>query len=142
MFANERKEFRKIKKQSLDIIRSENQILFSKNILNITSYIFMGIFSFGMIAITFISYMNNKATLGDILFVSQYALIIVFWINYAIRISFEIISDISTINNSIRTLMVEPKIKNKVNSDKIEVKMGKIIFKNIEFGYKKENYAE
>lgn len=137
MFATERKEYRKIKKQSLDILKNENQILFSANILNAFNYFFMGVFIFGTLTITFIDYIHGKTSIGTILFVSQFSLHIVYWVNYAIKISFEIINDISTIDNSLKTLLIEPKIKNKIGAKNIKINDGRIVLKDVRFGYEK-----
>lgn len=135
MFSNEKREYRQIKRQSLNILRSQSQILKSKNILNLFNYFMGGILAFGIFSIVFVSYLNGKTPIGSLLFVSGFALTVIFWINFAIRTSFDIVSAIATINNSIDVLTQEVKIKDKKDAKPLELKGGRISFKNIKFSY-------
>lgn len=135
IFSNERREFRRIKKQSLDILRGENEKLTSQNVLNLFDYIASSILAFGLFSIAFVDFMNGKTTVGAMVFVQFYGLAIVFWVNRAIQLSFKIISDIAVINNSIDTLLIEPKINDKKNAVKLSNIEGKIVFKNLIFSY-------
>ncbi len=137
MFAKEKSEYRRVKRQSVNILRNESKILMNSNILNIFNYLSMSIFIFGTFGIIFIEYINSKTSIGNIMFVSQFNLNIVYWISYAFRVLFKIIDDISVINNSIKTLAVKAKISNKIGAKNIQVNSGKIIFKNVEFNYEK-----
>ena len=137
IFSSEKSESRKVKKCSLDILRSENELIFCSNIKNIIKYFMMGIFVFVSLSIVFISYINNKTSLGTIAFVSQFSLTIIFWVNYGIKQFFEIIDNISSINNSLKTLTTDIKIKNKLGAKKLVLNEGKIIFKNLRFSYDK-----
>lgn len=135
MFSNEKREYKQIKRQSLKILRSQSQILKSQNFLNLFNYFMGGILAFCIFSIVFISYLNGKIPVGSLLFVSTFALTIIFWINHGIRIAFNIISSIATINNSINTLTQEIKIKDKKDAKPLEITGGKISFKNIKFSY-------
>ena len=135
MFSNEKREYKQIKRQSLKILRSQSQILKSQNFLNLFNYFMGGILAFCIFSIVFISYLNGKTPVGSLIFVSTFALTIIFWINHGIRIAFNIISSIATINNSINSLTQEVKIKDKKDAKPLELKGGRISFKNIKFSY-------
>jgi len=137
IFSSERREFRRIKKQSIDILRGENEKLLSRNILNLFNYIAMFILSFVLFSITFVDFMNGKSTIGAMLFVQSWSFQIIFWVNWAARVSFKIVSDVATINNSIDTLLIESKINDKRNAATLNNVEGKIAFKNVEFSYEK-----
>lgn len=135
IFSNERREFRQIKKQSVDILRSEGEKMLSQNILHIFDYVASSILSFGLFAISFIGFMNGKINIGTMLFTQSYAFQIIFWVNQAIRVAFEIVSDVAIINNSIDTLLIEPKIKDKKDAAELNDVEGRIVFRNILFSY-------
>ena len=138
IFSNERREFRQIKKQSVDILRSEGEKMLSQNILHIFDYVASSILSFGLFAISFISFMNGKINIGTMLFTQSYAFQIIFWVNWAIRVAFELVSDVATIKNSINTLLIEPKINDKKDAIELNNINGKIVFRNVDFSYKNE----
>lgn len=135
IFSNEKREYKKIKKQSLNILKSENQIVLNKNILNLFNYIMMGTIIFGSTGITFYNYMVGNISAGVIIFVINFTLAIVYWLNFAITILFDIISSISSIDNSLNLLITKIKIKNKDQAKQISVNDGKIVFKNVYFSY-------
>ena len=135
MFSNEKREYRRIKRQSLNILRSQGQILKSKNLLNLFNYFMSGILAFTILSVVLIGYLNGKILIGSLFFVSTFALTVIFWINFGLRTAFYVISAIATIDNSINVLTQEVKIKDKDDTKLLEIKNGKISFKNIKFSY-------
>lgn len=138
IFSSERREFRKIKKQSVDILRNENEKLFSENIMFLFNYIMSSVLAFGLISIAFIDYMNGKTTIGIMMFTQFYSLVIMYWVSFAMRIFFELVSDVATIKNSINTLLTKPKINDKKDAIELNNINGKIVFRNVDFSYKNE----
>ena len=135
MFNTENRECREIKRQSLNILRSESKKLFLKNILNFFNYVMGFILAFGIFSIVFINYMNNKTSIGSILLVSNYSLITIFYMYRVVRYTFKIINCVAKVNNSIKTLFKEIKIKDNKNAVKLNCTEGKIVFKNVTFKY-------
>ncbi|MDD2839600.1 MAG: ABC transporter ATP-binding protein [Rickettsiales bacterium] len=135
MFANERKEFRTIKKQSLNILRSEAKILFVKNKMSLVLYLFACGFIFGTVAITFIEFKKGLIDLGTIMFVLSYSSFMGWFVMNAIRRLMDIISSCGVINDALKLLTQPIKINDKTKTEKIVVNEGRIIFKNVRFSY-------
>jgi len=135
MFANERKEFRTIKKQSSNILRSEAKILFVKNKMSLATYFFTSIFVFGAISITFIEFKKGLINLGTVMFVLSYSSFMCWFVMNAIRRLMDIISSCGVINDALKLLTQPININDKVKAQKILVNEGKIVFKNVRFGY-------
>lgn len=135
IFSTEKKEYKTVKKQSLNILKNKKEKLNIENILYFFNYISFSVFAIFVIFLTFTEYMDKNITVGTLLFVYTYSLVIFYWISNTMYEFIDIISNISTINNSINTLLVEPKIADKKNAKKLIANNGKVTFKNITFSY-------
>lgn len=135
MFTNERKEFRTIKKQSLNILRSEAKVLFIKNQMSLILYFFACGFIFGTVAITFIEFKKGLIDLGTIMFVLSYSSFMGWFVMNAIRRLMDVISSCGIISDALKLLTQPIKINEKAKAEKINVSEGKIVFKNVRFSY-------
>lgn len=135
MFANEKKELRTIKKQSLNILRSEAEVLFAKNKMGLIVYFFACGFIFGTVAITFIEFKKGLIDLGTIMFVLSYSSFMGWFIMNAIRRLMDIISSCGVINDALKLLTQPINIIDKTKAEKINISEGKIVFKNVRFSY-------
>lgn len=135
MFANEKKEYKLVRKQSLNILRSEAEILFVINKMHLATYFFTSSFVFGTVIICFIEFKKGLVDLGTVMFVLSFSSLMGWFIVNAIKNLMKIISNCGVINDSLKLLTQPITIKDKNRTDKIIVNNGKIVFKNIRFGY-------
>lgn len=134
IFSNEKKEYRQIKRQSLNILKSEGKMTLNKSVMDLFNYVMMGVMIFGSSGIVFYNYMGGNVSAGTTIFVITFTVRIVFWLNYSLRTLFDLIGAVSSINNSLNLLMTEIRVKNRTK-DKLNVDDGKITFKNVSFSY-------
>ena len=136
LFNNQFKEFKKIKTQNNNYLRSlkKEKLYTAKNY--VYSYFCFVVLLFGMMYITFIDYHSSKIDIGAFVFIFQFILSFIKWYKNLV----EYVVDLS---NSIAKLtanadIIEKQITDiKNNSHKnIVVSNGAISFKNIEFNYK------
>lgn len=138
IFANEKREYTIVKKQSSNILRSEAKILFIKNKMSLAIYFFACSFIFGTVSITFIDFKKGLIDLGTIMFVLSFSSLMGWFIMNAIRRLMDIISSCGIINDALKLLTQPIKINNKNKVNKIVVDKGKIVFKNVRFNYDKK----
>lgn len=137
-FNREKNEINRVKRQNLDILRKTSKVLRNHAYIGISNSIFAFCFIISTMGFSVYLLVSNKIGLGNFLFISSITEIFrrfLFDGIYAVSKAFEAIGDFK---NTLDTIMKPIEIKDRTNAVKISNVEGKIVFKNVNFGYKTE----
>lgn len=138
MFSREKYEKIKSKKQSIKILRTNAKIVEYEIYYKIINLIFCFSLFFCVIGISSHLLAQNKITIADFTYILIIVSIARFVINQgALKIVMFTIAK-SELNNSLETLLKPIEVQNKNLAKPLKSNNGKIVFKNINFNYKKE----
>ena len=139
LFNNQFSEFRNIKTQNNNYLRSlkKEKLYTAKNY--VYSYFCFAIFLFGMMYITFIDYHSSKITIGTFVFIFQFIFSFIKWYKYLVEYVCDLSNHIAKLMSNvdiIKKTMANINIKNDSYKKNIIVSNGAIVFRNINFNYK------
>lgn len=138
-FNTEKIEINRVKRQNFEILRKSSRFLRFMSYVGLLNGLF--IFLYVAIIMGFSIYLlaDKTINLGDFLFIWSITAVFGKFLRdgiFALTSAFDILG---TIQNGIDTLLKPISITNKKGAKDIVINEGRIVFKNVKFGYEKEN---
>lgn len=137
-FANERNEIRNVKRINNQILRAAYEFLKMMVLANTIGLIFRFGFMFCITGIGGYMLALHKINIGDFMFITIIAAIMKWVLDELAKIIVDFVLMAGQIENDIKTIIRPPEITNK-SQKQLSINNGKIVFKNVYFGYKRED---
>lgn len=137
LFSKIEHETKCIKKQSIEILKKESAAYWVKTLSNFSMFVFMVTLCFGVIGYSFTLVLQKKMLIGTFLFVCQNLILMSGTIRSIYNELTEIITKISDMKEGLDKLLMPTDINDKENAKKLKNVSGKIVFKKMNFDYKK-----
>ena len=137
IFSHEKVEIRNVKKINNEILRSAYDFLKIRFVYSLINFVFCFIFIFAILATSAYILSQNKINIGDFMFIMIVASIFNFIIRNTSRKIAKFVDISGKLENNLNELMQPIEIANKKNASDLVVTGGRIVFRNVSFGYKK-----
>ena len=134
-FSRERREKYNIKKYTKEILMERDKIFRTKTFFNIVNFAAMSLLCCITALFSIDSFFKNKISAGELVFNVQIVVSLFYWLRWALVIVSTNIELYGKFKQAVETIIVERKILDKENAQKINVSSGKIVFNNINFKY-------
>lgn len=136
MFNMDRNEINRVKKQNFDILRNTSKVLRAHAYVDLSNSVFSFLFIMATMGFSVYLLVYNKIELGDFLFIWSVTEIFKRFLFDGVYALTQIFENLGNIKNGINTIMKPIQIRNKNNAIKISNIKGRIVFKNVNFGYR------
>ena len=141
-FSRQKSERLIVKKQGVEMLKYESNVMKAKTISNIAMFISLSILIIFMLGFSLKLVFQKEMLIGTFLFIGQNIILTTFMLRKIFRSSIDFIQHISEINEGLNMILQPIGIMDKENARKLKVDGGRIVFRGINFGYKKEENAK
>ncbi len=137
IFSNSLLERRNIKKQNIEIARKEHKRIKAQILFQTINFVCNFLMFFSVLGITVYLLTTGKISIADFTYILIITSIARFIIINSVKSLIRVYSSMGELQNALETIYKPIDIKNKEKSKKIIFSEGKIVFKNVRFGYEK-----
>ena len=134
-FSRQKTERLIVKKQGIEALKSESNVMKAKTISNIIMFVFLSVLLIFMLGFSLKLIYNKEMSIGTFLFIGQNIILITFILKKIFENTISFIGHIAEIKEGFEKILQPIEIKNKENARNLENIKGKIVFKNINFKY-------
>lgn len=134
-FSRQKTERLIVKKQGIEALKSESNVMKAKTISNIIMFVFLSVLLIFMLGFSLKLIYNKEMSIGTFLFIGQNIILITFILKKIFENTISFIGHIAEIKEGFEKILQPIEIKNKENAKNLENIKGKIVFKNINFKY-------
>ncbi|HSQ97765.1 MAG TPA: ABC transporter ATP-binding protein [Rickettsiales bacterium] len=137
IFSNQLIERRNIKKQNLEILRKEYRLTKTQILFQSINFVCCFLLFFSTFGIAGYLLALREISIADFTYIVIITSISRFVIIGTIKALIKIFGSIGELQNALETIYKPIGIKNKEKAEKLVANEGKIVFKNVRFGYEK-----
>jgi len=134
-FAKERYEMKEVKKQGFRILIKMSKVVSDQSFIQIALFFMMTLLMFVSIGFSFYLFLQNQMKVGTFLFVCQNMVLLRGTIADLYESSINFLLFWTEMKDGFDTLLQEYEIKDKEGAKVLKTDEGKIVFKNVRFGY-------
>lgn len=134
-FAKERHEIKEVKKQGFRILEKSSKVASDQSFIQIALFFMMTSLMLVSIGFSFYSVLQNQMKVGTFLFVCQNMVLLRGAIADLYESSINFLMLWTEMKDGFETLLQEYEIKDKEGAKVLRTNEGKIVFKNVKFGY-------
>ncbi|MDD2839593.1 MAG: ABC transporter ATP-binding protein [Rickettsiales bacterium] len=134
-FAKERHEIKEVKKQGIRILIKQSKIALDQTFINISLFVMMTTLMLASIGFSFYLVLQQQMKIGTFLFVCQNMVILKGVVADLYEESIRLTMLWTEMKDGFDTLLQDYEIKDKKGAEILKASEGKILFKNVKFGY-------
>lgn len=134
-FAKEKHEIKEIKKQGFRILTKSSKVALDQTFIQVSLFIMMTTLMFVNIGFSFYLVLQKQMMIGTFLFVCQNMALMKGVVTDLYENSINLIMLWTEMKDGFDTLLQDVEIKDKEGAEILKANSGKIVFKNVKFGY-------
>ena len=134
-FSKQREEVKNIRKHSVMLLAKDYAFIKNLNLTNFTVFLLLVLLIFVIFSSGFYLVYKKSMTIGTFMFLCQNIIFIKSVIVNFLNKVFEAVEDVASIRVGVNTILRPTEINNMANARNLEKVNGKIIFRNVRFGY-------
>ena len=138
-FNTEKIEINRVKRQNFEILRKSSRFLRFMSYVAFLNGLFVFLYVAIIMGFSIYLLVNKTINLGDFLFIWSITAIFGSFLRAGVFALTNIFETLGNIQNGIDTLLKPISITNKKDAKDIVITDGRIVFKNVKFGYEREN---